>query len=246
MLIYILQIVYRSFVSHVLFVTFSNVSIKTWLKIYCYIVMHTSQYGLLFKLIFNATLKRNFWYRIFINKNNLMSTCPAEATFISSWHFFFFLYLSTLHASLGTNTGRPESAQMSGMTHQTHDKPIVLIFLNRITFRDQKKQNFQYPSITVCPEKTFKSPKSIPESGTFENVKKFYLENVRSLHEVFFFVNQRTWSRDGHRCMTGKVSEDPGRPCIFPLTFDNVSYTKCVMPSTWVTVLYLSELKYAK
>ena len=103
-----------------------------------------------------------------------------------------------------------------------------------MVFRDQKQTNFQYPSITVCPEKTFKSSKNIPESGTFENVRQFYLDNVRSLDEVFFFVNQRTWSRDGHKCMTGKVSEDPGRPCLFPLTYtyDNTTHTKCVMPST--------------
>ena len=100
------------------------------------------------------------------------------------------------------------------------------------TFRDQKQINFQYPSITVCPEKTFKTSKEIPESGTFENVRKFYLDNVRSLDEVFFFVNQMTRSRDGHKCMTGKVSEDPGRPCLFPLTYGNQTYTKCVMPST--------------
>ena len=83
-----------------------------------------------------------------------------------------------------------------------------------MVFRDQKQTNFQYPSITVCPEKTFKSSKSIPESGTFGNVR------------------QQTWSRDGHKCMTGKVSEDPGRPCLFPLTFGNKTFTKCVMPST--------------
>ena len=111
------------------------------------------------------------------------------------------------------------------------------IFNNYVISRDLKQKNFQYPSITVCPEKTFKNYKKLPESGKFKDVRQFYLDNVRSIDEVFFFVNQRTWSRDGHKCMTGKVSEDPGRPCIFPFTVRplNLTNTKCRMPPTWVS-----------
>ena len=101
-----------------------------------------------------------------------------------------------------------------------------------VVLRDKKQKNFQYPSITVCPEKTFKSSERIPESGTFEDIRQFYRDNVRTLEEVFFFVNQRTWSRDGHKCMTGKVSEDPGIPYIFPFTLRNETHTKCITPTT--------------
>ena len=101
-----------------------------------------------------------------------------------------------------------------------------------IVLRDKKQKNFQYPSITVCPEKTFKTSEKIPESATFEDIRQFYIDNVRTLDEVFFFVNQRTWSRDGHKCMTGKVSEDPGRPCIFPFTLRNETHSKCITPTT--------------
>ena len=116
---------------------------------------------------------------------------------------------------------------------------MVCVFCKSIVLRDEKQKNFQYPSITVCPEKTFKTSKRIPKSGTLEDIRQFYLDNVRTLDEVFFFVNQRTWSRDGHKCMTGKVSEDPGRPCIFPFTTRNETHLKCVMPDTWVTVVKL-------
>ena len=103
--------------------------------------------------------------------------------------------------------------------------------------REFKQRNFQYPSITVCPEKTFKTGITMPKSGTIDLVKLFYLDNVRSLEEVFFFVNQKTWSREGHKCMTEKVSEDPGRPCVFPFfaTVDNngsLSH-KCIVPQTY-------------
>ena len=59
-----------------------------------------------------------------------------------------------------------------------------------------------------------------------------FAENVRNISEVFYFVNQRTWSRDGHKCLTLEVSEDPGRPCVFPFTWNNVTYEKCAVPST--------------
>ena len=55
--------------------------------------------------------------------------------------------------------------------------------------------------------------------------------------EVFYFVNHKTWSRDGHKCMTGKVSADPGRPCVFPFyaTAENKSSLEwnCVVPTTY-------------
>ena len=103
--------------------------------------------------------------------------------------------------------------------------------------QDKKKKNFLYPSITVCPEKTFKTHidlGTIAKTGSFTDMKNFYLSNVRTLKEVFFFVNQRSWGRDGHKCLTGAVSEDPGRPCVFPfkVTWENQTLNKCNIPST--------------
>ena len=101
--------------------------------------------------------------------------------------------------------------------------------------QDKKKKNFLYPSITVCPEKTFKTDVNlgtIAKTGSFSNMKNFYLSNVRTMKEVFFYVNQRSWSRDGHKCLTGAVSEDPGRPCVFPFTYLNRTENKCSIPST--------------
>ena len=116
--------------------------------------------------------------------------------------------------------------------------------------REEFMKNFVYPSITVCPEKTFKTKIEIPTKEPLETIKQFYLDNVRNIRkvsfkdmrfiasfktccsEVFFFVNHRTWSRDGHKCMTGAVSEDAGRPCVFPFTFENKTHDKCIVPST--------------
>lgn len=99
--------------------------------------------------------------------------------------------------------------------------------------QDKKKKNFLYPSITVCPEKTFKTHVDLgTNAGSFPDMKNFYLTNVRTLKEVFFFVNQRSWSRDGHKCLTGAVSEDPGRPCVFPFTWANKTFDKCSIPMT--------------
>ena len=51
--------------------------------------------------------------------------------------------------------------------------------------REQKLLHLQYPSVTVCPEKTFNTVQRIPSSPTtFEAVRKFYLDNVRSLQEL--------------------------------------------------------------
>ena len=35
-----------------------------------------------------------------------------------------------------------------------------------------------YPSITVCPEKTFKTSKEIPVDGPLQEIKNFYLGDV--------------------------------------------------------------------
>ena len=51
--------------------------------------------------------------------------------------------------------------------------------------REQKLLHLQYPSVTVCPEKTFNTVQRIPSSPTtFEDIRKFYLDNVRSLQEL--------------------------------------------------------------
>ena len=44
--------------------------------------------------------------------------------------------------------------------------------------RDQFYENFIYPSITVCPEKTFKTSKEIPVDGPIQEIKNFYLGDV--------------------------------------------------------------------
>ena len=44
--------------------------------------------------------------------------------------------------------------------------------------RDQFYENFIYPSITVCPEKTFKTSKEIPVDGPLQEIKNFYLGDV--------------------------------------------------------------------
>ena len=82
--------------------------------------------------------------------------------------------------------------------------------------RLHENYRFQYPSVTICPEKSFKTSDFIPYLGTYEDNQDFYLKNVRSLNEVFFFVNQRTRTRPGHKCMTEERSSDRGRPCVFP------------------------------
>ena len=81
----------------------------------------------------------------------------------------------------------------------------------------QKQHNFQYPSITVCPSPALKRGGFYSsKEGNFMEVKTHYLENMRTLQDVFYFMNQKTWSVDGHQCMTTRISEDPGRPCAFP------------------------------
>ena len=89
------------------------------------------------------------------------------------------------------------------------------------SIQEKKGKNFLYHSITVCPEATFRAKVNILPAvkiRSLPTVKKIYLTNVRSLEEVFFFVNQKLWSQDGHKCLTQSVSEDPGRPCVFPFT----------------------------
>ena len=51
--------------------------------------------------------------------------------------------------------------------------------------REQQLLRLQYPSLTVCPEKTFNTVERIPTSGSFAAVRQFYLDNVRSLQEMF-------------------------------------------------------------
>ena len=72
---------------------------------------------------------------------------------------------------------------------------------------------------------------TVTEAGYYSAFKSFYLKNVRSLQEVFFYVNQRSWSKDGHKCLTAAVSEDPGRPCVFPFTWRNQSCNRCNVPA---------------
>ena len=99
--------------------------------------------------------------------------------------------------------------------------------------RERKQHNFQYPSITVCPVNVFRKVNSKPPylNGSFEMIRNYYKEHVRTLQEVFYFVNQKTWSKDGHMCMTTKSSRDPGRPCVFPFTDNNETFYKCKIPA---------------
>ena len=61
--------------------------------------------------------------------------------------------------------------------------------------REQKLLHLQYPSVTVCPEKTFNTVQRIPSSPTtFEAVRQFYLDNVRSLQELKAMFSKTTTS----------------------------------------------------
>ena len=102
----------------------------------------------------------------------------------------------------------------------------------------QKQHYFQYPSITVCPSPALKGDGFYSsKEGNFMDVREHYLDNMRTLQDVFYFVNQKTRSADGHQCMTTKISEDPGRPCAFPYhrrSFHNETKLEynCFMPPT--------------
>ena len=90
---------------------------------------------------------------------------------------------------------------MSGVNHEEPKKIFLLFWVffyfafeswakykaGRVStnVREQKLLRLQYPSLTVCPEKTFKTAQKIPTSGTFAAVRQFYLDNVRSLQEMF-------------------------------------------------------------
>ena len=50
--------------------------------------------------------------------------------------------------------------------------------------REEFTENFVYPSITVCPEKTFKTRIEIPNKGPIEDIKQFYLDNVRNIRHL--------------------------------------------------------------
>ena len=110
--------------------------------------------------------------------------------------------------------------------------------LDRIStnVREEVQDHFQYPSITVCPNDAFKRGNGSFRRGkinfrtwSVEEIKEFYLKNVRSRQEVFYFVNQKTWSGGGHSCMTTKISEDPGRPCVFPFQKHNKTFNECLL-----------------
>ena len=49
--------------------------------------------------------------------------------------------------------------------------------------REEFMENFVYPSITVCPEKTFKTKTEIPNKGPIEDIKQFYVDNVRNIRK---------------------------------------------------------------
>ena len=102
--------------------------------------------------------------------------------------------------------------------------------------RERKQHSFQYPSITVCPVNAFRKVNTLPPylNGSYEKIRKYYRENVRTLQEVFYFVNQKTWSKDGHQCMTTRSSRDPGRPCVFPFSDFNETFYKCRIPPALV------------
>ena len=51
--------------------------------------------------------------------------------------------------------------------------------------REEFMKNFVYPSITVCPEKTFKTAIEIPTKEPLGIIKQFYLANVRNIRKVF-------------------------------------------------------------
>ena len=127
---------------------------------------------------------------------------------LTSFTMAFFLYL-TYFSIEKFGKARISTNAMQGL----------LFTLQKIIFtftRLYENFKFQYPSVTICPEKSFKTSDFIPYLGTYEDNQDFYLKNVRSLNEVFFFVNQRTRTRPGHKCMTEERSSDRGRPCVFP------------------------------
>ena len=80
----------------------------------------------------------------------------------------------------------------------------------------------QYPSVTICPEYTFKTyiDDDIIDGTNFDEVKQKITKNVWKLNESVYFIDHPHNGSDGFPCMTTMKSVDPGKPCSFPFIYD--------------------------
>ena len=75
-----------------------------------------------------------------------------------------------------------------------------------------------YPSISVCPEYSFKEyiDEQILGNLSLHEKEMLIKSKLWTRNETFYFVNQHTSLKNGYSCMTNRESIDPGRPCQFP------------------------------
>ena len=84
-------------------------------------------------------------------------------------------------------------------------------------------QLMQYPSVTICVEFTFKKyidEKIYSSNFSLKDTEALIKENFWKKNETFYFVNQKSNTREDFPCMTTSESSDPGRPCSFPFQID--------------------------
>ena len=78
-----------------------------------------------------------------------------------------------------------------------------------------------YPSVSVCPKYTFKSPTVnraiFKENKSLEEQKMFVMGKIWKKDEVFHFVNHPGIFGLSFPCVTLIDGTDPGKPCHFPL-----------------------------
>ena len=103
---------------------------------------------------------------------------------------------------------------------------ILLSFLLLFSFfllSHVEVQLMQYPSVTVCVEFTFKKyidEKIYSTNFSLKETESLIKENFWKKNETFYFVNQKSNTREDFPCMTTSESSDPGRPCSFPFKID--------------------------
>ena len=91
------------------------------------------------------------------------------------------------------------------------------------SFRFDERKLVQYPSISVCVEYSFK--KYIDEeindfNITFHDTVELIDNQNWKRNDTFYFLNHKVDTKGSFPCMTIKESEDAGRPCHFPFTYN--------------------------